>query len=67
MLFKVAYLAEIDMETALRRGMEKADKRFPDPGLGRAELRAAWERFAHYLERNGLTPLLPDGDSLHHS
>jgi NTP pyrophosphatase (non-canonical NTP hydrolase) len=65
MLFKVAYLCEIDMETALQRGMEKADNRFPDPTTGPADLQAAWARFGAYLERNGLTPLLspPFSDS----
>lgn len=65
MLFKVAYLCEIDMETALRRGMDKADRRFPDPTTGPDDLRAAWARFGDYLERNGLQPLLnrPAADS----
>lgn len=55
MLFKVAYLCEIDVESALRKGMEKADRRFPDPATGPAEQAAAWARFAAYLERTGLS------------
>ena len=31
MLFKIAYLCGIDMETAMLRGQQKADQRFPDP------------------------------------
>ncbi len=55
MLFKVAYLCEIDVESALGKGMEKADRRFPDPSSGPAEQAAAWARFAAYLERSGLS------------
>ncbi len=54
MLFKVAYLCGIDMEDAMRRGMAKADARFPDATAGPAESAAAWSRFGDYLESNGL-------------
>lgn len=54
MLFKVAYLCEIDVESALRMGMAKADRRYPDAAAGPAEQAAAWARFAAYLQRTGL-------------
>ena len=54
MLFKVAYLCGIDMEDALRRGMAKADARFPDVARGRADSAAAWARFGDYLESHAL-------------
>ncbi len=54
MLFKVAYLCGIDMESAMQRGMEKADARFPDAAAGQAETEAAWARFGAYLEAHGL-------------
>ena len=49
MIFKIAYLAGIDMEEALVRGQQKADARFPDPAAGQADLRAYQERFRTYL------------------
>ena len=49
MLFKIAYLAGIDMEQAMRRGQQKADARFPDPAAGPPEQRAYRARFEHYL------------------
>jgi len=49
MIFKIAYLAGIDMEQALVRGQQKADARFPDPATGRAEQVAYQARFDHYL------------------
>lgn len=54
MLFKVAYLCGIDMESAMRRGIEKADERFPDVAAGPAATDAAWARFGAYLEQHGL-------------
>jgi NTP pyrophosphatase (non-canonical NTP hydrolase) len=60
MLFKVAYLCEIDMESALQRGMAKADQRYPDPATGPADVAASWERFSAFLERQGLTSLLQE-------
>ena len=54
MLFKIAYLCEIDMEDAMRRGQQKADARFPDPAAGPADRAAYWERFQAYLRRAGL-------------
>jgi NTP pyrophosphatase (non-canonical NTP hydrolase) len=54
MLFKVAYLCGIDMETAMSRGMEKADRRFPDPARGVEELNAYWARMRDYLAYTGL-------------
>jgi NTP pyrophosphatase (non-canonical NTP hydrolase) len=49
MLFKLAYLCGIDMETALLRGQAKADQRFPDPATGPAERAAYWLRFREYI------------------
>jgi NTP pyrophosphatase (non-canonical NTP hydrolase) len=54
MLFKIAYLCGIDMETAMQRGQQKADQRFPDPGAGPAEQAAYWQRFQQYLTDAGL-------------
>lgn len=58
MLFKVAYLCGIDMEQAMRRGMSKADQRFPDPSSGPDDLAAYWQRVRAYLERSNLQPYL---------
>lgn len=60
MLFKIAYLCEIDMEDAMQRGMAKADQRYPDPAAGPADLNASWRRFRDYCARAGLTPLLAE-------
>jgi NTP pyrophosphatase (non-canonical NTP hydrolase) len=49
MLFKIAYLCDIDMEDAMIRGQQKADQRFPDPATGPAERDAYWQRFQQYL------------------
>jgi NTP pyrophosphatase (non-canonical NTP hydrolase) len=54
MLFKIAYLCDIDMEEAMQRGQVKADQRFPDPTTGPAEQVAYWQRFQDYLSRAGL-------------
>jgi len=54
MLFKIAYLCGIDMETAMQRGQQKADQRFPDPAAGPAEQAAYWQRFQQYLANAGL-------------
>ncbi len=54
MLFKVAYLCDIDMEEAMIRGQQKADARFPDPTLGAQSQQAYWQRFLRYLEERGL-------------
>lgn len=54
MIFKIAYLCGIDMETAMSRGQVKADQRFPDPSTGPAESRAYWERFRAFMKANGL-------------
>jgi NTP pyrophosphatase (non-canonical NTP hydrolase) len=54
MLFKIAYLCDIDMETALQRGQLKADQRFPNPADGPAEQEAYWQRFQNYLSTAGL-------------
>ena len=35
MLFKVAYLCGVDMESAMKMGQAKADRRFPNPESGR--------------------------------
>ena len=49
MLFKIAYLCGIDMESALIRGQAKADQRFPDPASGPAERDAYWQRFQDFV------------------
>ena len=54
MIFKIAYLAGIDMESAMVRGQAKADARFPDPATGPAERAAYWARYQEYLRRHGL-------------
>lgn len=54
MVFKLGYLCGIDLEDAMRRGMEKADRRFPDPADCLAESEAAWSRFRAYLRDAGL-------------
>ena len=54
MLFKVAYLCGIDMETAMQAGQQKADQRFPDPATGPADQAAYWQRFQKYLADAGL-------------
>ena len=54
MLFKLAYLCGIDMETAMQRGQAKADARFPDPTTGIAERTAYWERFRSFVDNAGL-------------
>ncbi|MFN8492130.1 MAG: MazG-like family protein [Caldilineaceae bacterium] len=54
MLFKIAYLCGIDMETAMIRGQQKADQRFPDPADGPADQAAYWQRFQQYLTDAGL-------------
>ncbi len=50
MLFKIAYQCGIDMEDAMRRGQEKADARFPDPGSGPAQRDEYWARFRRRLD-----------------
>ena len=54
MVFKIAYLCGIDMETAMQRGQVKADARFPDPATGPADRAAYWQRFRGYLADAGL-------------
>jgi NTP pyrophosphatase (non-canonical NTP hydrolase) len=54
MLFKIAYLCGIDMETAMQRGQQKADQRFPDSSTGPADQAAYWQRFQQYLADAGL-------------
>ncbi len=54
MIFKIAYLCEIDMETALQRGQQKADQRFPDAATGPADQAAYWQRFQQYIADAGL-------------
>jgi hypothetical protein len=49
------------METAMLRGMDKANARFPEPEAGPAETDAAWERFGSYLEEHGLRARLDKG------
>lgn len=58
MLFKIAYLCQIDMESAMRLGMDKADARYPNPLDGPQEIDAAWQRFRVYLAQAGLTDLV---------
>jgi NTP pyrophosphatase (non-canonical NTP hydrolase) len=54
MLFKLAYLCEIDMESAMTLGQEKADRRFPDPATGLAERAAYWQRVRAYIAEHRL-------------
>lgn len=54
MLFKIAYLCDIDMEDAMSRGQAKADARFPDPSTGPADRRAYWQRFRNYIAQKNL-------------
>ncbi|MBX3013197.1 MAG: hypothetical protein KF832_16890 [Caldilineaceae bacterium] len=54
MLFKIAYLCDIDMEEAMRRGQQKADARFPDPTLGPQGRREYWQRFRQYVVEHQL-------------
>ena len=56
MLFKIAYLCGIDMETAMQRGQAKADAHFPDPTTGPADQVAYWQRFQTYLADAGFIP-----------
>jgi NTP pyrophosphatase (non-canonical NTP hydrolase) len=55
MLFKIAYMCNIDMETAMMRGQAKADARFPDPAADVQERVDYWRRFQEYLDENGLS------------
>ncbi len=50
MLFKLAYQCGIDMETAMIRGQEKADERFPDPTTGPAVQQEYWRRFRQRVD-----------------
>ena len=54
MLFKLAYLCDIDMEDALVRGQQKADQRYPDPTNGPDQRRAYWQRFRRYITTHNL-------------
>ncbi|RIK55845.1 MAG: hypothetical protein DCC57_04560 [Chloroflexi bacterium] len=54
MIFKLAYLCGIDMETAMQRGQAKADQRFPDPAAGAADRAAYWRRFRTYIAETKL-------------
>lgn len=54
MLFKVAYLCDIDMEEAMRIGMAKADRRFPLSEESHLEADEALARFRDYLNRANL-------------
>lgn len=54
MVFKLAYLCGIDMEDAMRRGQQKADKRSPDPTLGPQQRQGYWQRFRQYVDEHGL-------------
>ena len=56
MLFKLAYQAGIDMETAMIQGQRKADQRFPDPSTGPAEREAYWRRFQERIQRMDESP-----------
>lgn len=56
MLFKIAYLCGIDMESAMTRGQAKADARFPNPATGPADQQAYWARFERYLADQALRP-----------
>jgi NTP pyrophosphatase (non-canonical NTP hydrolase) len=54
MLFKIAYLCQIDMEEAMVRGQHKADARFPDPATGPHDTEAYRARYRAYLRSAGL-------------
>lgn len=54
MIFKIAYLCNIDMEEAMVRGQQKADQRFPNPADGPEQRRAYWQRFRHYVAAHAL-------------
>lgn len=54
MIFKIAYLCDIDMEDALIRGQQKADERFPDAANGPQQRHAYWTRFQHYIATHQL-------------
>ena len=54
MLFKVAYLCEIDMEQALIRGQAKADERFPNIADGPRQRNRYWEAFQEYITTHRL-------------
>jgi hypothetical protein len=54
MIFKLAYLCQVDMEEAMTRGQHKADQRFPDPMTGPADQQAYWQRFQAYLAQAAL-------------
>jgi NTP pyrophosphatase (non-canonical NTP hydrolase) len=54
MLFKVAYLCEIDLEQALIRGQAKADERYPNLADGPEQRRQYWQHFHNYLSTHGL-------------
>lgn len=54
MLFKVAYLCDIDLEQALIRGQAKADERYPNPEEGPEQRRQYWDHFRNYLANHGL-------------
>lgn len=49
MVFKLAYLCGIDMEDAMQRGQQKADKRSPDPTAGPQIRQAYWQRIRQYI------------------
>lgn len=54
MIFKLAYLCGIDMEDAMHRGQQKADKRSPDPTVGPQIRQAYWQRFQQYVADHDL-------------
>ncbi len=54
MLFKVAYLCEIDMEEALIRGQQKADQRFPSVDDGPPRRHTYWQKFQQYIASHKL-------------
>lgn len=54
MLFKIAYLCDVDMEEAMIRGQQKADERFPDSTTGPAERARYWQSFQQYLAEKAL-------------
>lgn len=60
MVFKLAYLCGIDMEEAMQRGQQKADKRSPDPALGRQRRQDYWQQFRQYIEDHDLDTRLAE-------
>ncbi|MEM7126139.1 MAG: hypothetical protein AAF702_07415 [Chloroflexota bacterium] len=64
MIFKIAYLLDIDMEDAMIKGQAKANTRFPDPSTGPADRETYWQRFQEFLTEKELPTLKLDDSSI---